>query len=224
MREFAVETLTAVLDDLGLDRVPVLAHSMGGHWSQWLALDRPERVSALALLGVPGNVLDTCPPMMLRLTCIPGVGTLMLRAVSPKSSATALNGLKVTGHSPQSIAGQPEALAACYLAFGRLPHDEVSTISLMRVMNRLRGSVPQYRLTEPDLRRIAQPVLLVWGNSDPFGSVGTAHRIASILPDARLHTIEGAGHLPWLDEPSRCAELISGFLAAQRTSFSGGDR
>ncbi len=222
MREFAVETLTAVLDDLGLERVPVLAHSMGGEWSLWLALDRPERVSGLALVGVPRNVLDTCPPLSLRLTSIRGLGTLILRAVSPRSAKTALNGLKVTGHSPESIARQPEALAACYLAFGRLPHYEVSTVSLMQVMNRLRGAVPRFRLTEADLRRITQPVLMVWGTSDPFGSVATAQRIAAILPDAQLQTIDGAGHLPWLDEPARCGELVSGFLAALGTRHHPG--
>jgi len=56
--DFAVETLTTVFDALELDRAPIIAHSMGGHWSQWFAIARPERVTALALLGF----LETCSP------------------------------------------------------------------------------------------------------------------------------------------------------------------
>ncbi|HXL92141.1 MAG TPA: hypothetical protein VN969_24640 [Streptosporangiaceae bacterium] len=56
----------SVLGGLGIDRVPIIAHSMGSHWSQWFAMGRPDRVTALALLGVPGNVLTTRPPLALR--------------------------------------------------------------------------------------------------------------------------------------------------------------
>src|SRR5438105_12364184 len=49
-RRFAVEVLSSVLDTLGLESVPVVANSMGGLWSFWLALDQPERVDRLAQL------------------------------------------------------------------------------------------------------------------------------------------------------------------------------
>jgi hypothetical protein len=35
--------------------------------------DRPDRVTALALLGVPGNVLTTQPPLALRLASVRGL-------------------------------------------------------------------------------------------------------------------------------------------------------
>jgi 2-hydroxy-6-oxonona-2,4-dienedioate hydrolase len=54
---FPFAPLLPCLDSLGIDRVPIVAHSMGGHWSQWFAMDRSDRATALALLGVPGNVL-----------------------------------------------------------------------------------------------------------------------------------------------------------------------
>ena len=152
--DFAIETLTTVFDALGLDRVPIIAHSMGGHWSQWFAIARPDRVTALALLGVPGNVLTTRPPLLLRLTTIPGLGKLFGQASVPKELKTALNGLKITGHSAESIARQPEALAECYFRFPQLPHYLTSTLSLMKSVNRLRGSMPQlphhYRATADD--------------------------------------------------------------------------
>ena len=59
LREHAIEFLTGVADALRLGPVDIVATSMGGLWSLWFALGRPERVRSLALLGchflVPGT-------------------------------------------------------------------------------------------------------------------------------------------------------------------------
>jgi hypothetical protein len=132
---------------------------MGGHWSQWFTIARPERVNALALLGVPGNVLTTCPTFLLRMTTLPGFGESVGRLSVPKDARTALNGLKIIGHSAESIARQPAALAESYYRFANLPNYLTSTLSLMTSVNRLPGSKPRYRLIAEQLFTIAQPVL-----------------------------------------------------------------
>jgi pimeloyl-ACP methyl ester carboxylesterase len=40
-----------VLDELGLDRTPVVAQSMGGLFATWLAFSRPERLGAISCIG-----------------------------------------------------------------------------------------------------------------------------------------------------------------------------
>lgn len=45
-----------------------------------------------------------------------------------------------------------------------------------------------------ELGRISQPVLLLWGDADPFSPVAVGHRILNALPDARLHVVTGGGH------------------------------
>jgi len=214
--DFAVETLTTVFDALGLDRGPIVAHSMGGHWSQWFAIARPERVTALALLGVPGNVLTSRPTFLLRMTTVPGLGKSIGRLSVPKNARTALNGLKITGHSAESIARQPAALADSYYRFANLPNYLTSTLSLMTSVNRLCGSKPRYRITAEQLVTITQPVLYLWGTNDPFGSVETGRKIASFVPDSEFHTLAGGGHLPWLDDPEYAGRLVTDFLARNR--------
>jgi len=215
--DFAVETLTVVLDALALDRAPIIAHSMGGHWSQWFAIARPERVTALALLGVPGNVLTTSPPLLLRLTTMPLLGQAIGRLSVPKKPGAALNGLKITGHSAESIARQPAALAESYYRFANLPHYLTSTLSLMTSTNQLRGSKPRYRITAEQLVTITQPVLYLWGTHDPFGSVETGRKIASLVPHSEFHTLTGGGHLPWLDDPEHAGRLVNDFLDRHHT-------
>jgi pimeloyl-ACP methyl ester carboxylesterase len=204
LRKFAVETLCTVLDALELEHVPVIAHSMGGHWSLWLALDQPERVTSLALLGVPGNLISTGPPLGLRLLSVPGLNRLLLRSILiavRRRHATATN------------SGVSAAIADCNYTFQRLPHYRLSTLSLMERTNRLRGPRPEITLSAEQLQRVRQPTMFLWGTHDPFGSIETGRHIASLLPDAEFHAIEGAGHLPWLDHQAECGRLLRDFLA-----------
>ena len=54
----------------------------------------------------------------------------------------------------------------------------------------------------------------VWGENDPFGDLGIARQVCEILPDARLHTLQGSGHLPWLDAPEEVAAVFKAFIEA----------
>ena len=55
LRAHAVGFLTGVLDALELETVDIVANSIGGLWCLWLALDAPERVGRLVLVGCPSS-------------------------------------------------------------------------------------------------------------------------------------------------------------------------
>ena len=58
LRAHAVAQLTSLLDALDLERVPVIGTSLGGMWALCLAVDAPERITALASsLRVPAVAL-----------------------------------------------------------------------------------------------------------------------------------------------------------------------
>jgi proline iminopeptidase len=61
-----------------------------------------------------------------------------------------------------------------------------------------------------ELAAIQAPTLFVHGTGDPRAP---ASSLASDLPHARLVTIEGAGHLPWIERPDDVAAAIRRFLA-----------
>jgi pimeloyl-ACP methyl ester carboxylesterase len=215
-RALANETLGAVLDHLALDSVPIVSHSMGSHRSLWFAVDQSERVERLVLLGSPGNALDCRPPLALRLTSVPWVNRSVFLSAIPRSTGQALRGLSLMGHSQRTCSALPLELAECYYRFQRLPHYRVSALSLMEATCSLFGSKPQVRIREDDLRKVHQPTLLIWGSNDPFGSVGKGKEVASCIEDSRFTALDGAGHLPWLDEPALCAEKIRAFLSTTR--------
>ena len=57
LREHAVARLMSLLDALDLARGPVIGTSLGDMWALCLAVDAPERITALASLGVPAVAL-----------------------------------------------------------------------------------------------------------------------------------------------------------------------
>jgi pimeloyl-ACP methyl ester carboxylesterase len=59
---------------------------------------------------------------------------------------------------------------------------------------------------------IAAPTLLVWGERDALVPVELAAEWRRCLPQARLVTIPGAGHVPMLERPSAFADALLEFL------------
>jgi 2-hydroxy-6-oxonona-2,4-dienedioate hydrolase len=202
---FAVATLEAVLDAFELQSVDIIAHSIGAHWSLWLAMDRPKRVRKLVLLGNPGNVMKGKPPILVRLFSKPPFNKFLFWLLVPSSKDKALHTLKSMGHSDETIKKLPEALKDCYYYFRLLPHYQISTLSL------LENAAPQIDALQ--LGTVCQPVLFILGTNDTFASIAVGEDIAAALPHAAFHPISGAGHLPWLENPENCGRLIMDFLA-----------
>lgn len=210
--KFAVQTIISVLDAFKLDTVPIIAHSIGGHMSILTAIDRPERVSALALLGVPGNLISTSPPTALRALSIPGLNNLLYKLIMPKKPDKSLRNLSFMGHPSETLRKLPSEFADCYYYFQQLPNYKFSSLSLMQRINCLHGPSPDVLLHKEELNRVKQPTIFLWGTNDPFGSVEIGRKIASCFQQPEFHAIQSAGHLPWLDKPEECGSLVMKFI------------
>lgn len=210
-RRIAVEVLTGLLDRLGLDQVDVVGNSAGGLWALWLAQDRPERVRRLVLAGAAPMLPGTHAPLMLRLLATPVLGAILSRHVFDASPASVRKTMQRMGEG-DTVSRHPGMLEV-YVAQGRDPITIRAVRGELRSLaGGLKGPAPELRVTDQDLRRLAHPVLLVWGRRDPIGEVKVAERAARLLPDARLELVDG-GHLPWWGEPAYTAQLLTDFLA-----------
>jgi pimeloyl-ACP methyl ester carboxylesterase len=61
------------------------------------------------------------------------------------------------------------------------------------------------------LDRLDRPALILWGERDPWLPVDLADRFAARFPSATLERVAGAGHWPWLDDPT-VVDRVSRFL------------
>lgn len=65
----------------------------------------------------------------------------------------------------------------------------------------------------PFIRLLSMPTLVLMGDQDTIVPVANGHILRVALPDARLHVIEGGGHLFLVTRASETAGLIRGFLS-----------
>jgi pimeloyl-ACP methyl ester carboxylesterase len=206
-RAEAVTFVDEVLDALGLERPALAGNSMGGTWALWYALARPERVRRLVLVGSAPLLPGTRAPAPLRLMATPLVGALLAR-VKP-NEAMVVRLMAAMGEKG-TIARHTELLATL-VATGRDPDAVAVNRAELRAVLGPHGFRRSALLQAEELRRVRAPTLLIWGDRDPVATVEAARATAGLIPHAQLEVLP-AGHVPYLGNPERTAELLSSFV------------
>jgi len=206
IRDQAVRYVEASLDALRVRTAAFIASSMGALWTFWLALDRPERVGSIVTMGCPALLPGTSAPLPMRLMSVGPVGRMMMRLQPPSAQQvdTALAGAGV------DLSAHPE-IRDLVVELERLTHFPTAWLNLMHTVLRPTGPRRDVALTDDQLAAITQPVQLLWGKDDPFGSVTAGERAARVIPDAEFHLLPG-GHAPWLPAGGEAARLATEFL------------
>jgi pimeloyl-ACP methyl ester carboxylesterase len=211
-RETAVAWLDHLLDTLELDATTLTGHSGGGVWALWYALARPDRVKRLVLLGVPTLPKTRCP-LPIRLAGTPGLGPLLSRLAPPTPEST----LRFAGAMGErtTLARHPD-LVDLLVAAGRDPvNDRAATAEFRALLSPFgllsrSGWRRRSRVRPDELRQLAMPTLVIWGERDPVGGIPVARAVTELIPDARLEVLP-TGHGPWLGEPVRTAAAMTEF-------------
>jgi pimeloyl-ACP methyl ester carboxylesterase len=182
----------ALLGELGLDSAHVLGISMGGMVAQELALRHPERVRTLTLgctySGGEGSALTA-----------PEVGQRLFGAMQSGDRERALRtGWEV--NVSRAYAANDDAYAVFRQAALDLP------VPVPVIMGQAQAIGSHDTLER--LREIGAPTLVVHGTEDEMLPVANARLIADRIPGARLEIFDGIGHLFWVEEPERSADLL----------------
>lgn len=208
VRESSVEFLSELLDALGLQAADVIGSSGGSVIALWLAMDRPDRVKSLSLLGATPMLPGTVVPLPLRLMAS-SFGAFLSRMMPSPSPESVVKMMGVMGEA-ESIARYPELIDVYVAAGADSIKAEASGRELNAMIRGLRGYRPDLVFTDDELRQVSQPAILVWGDRDPIGSLKTASHVADLLADSELHVV-AAGHAPWWGDPQNVAQLLSDF-------------
>lgn len=212
-KQTAVQFMDTMLDALEVEAVDLVGNSVGGVWSLWYALARPERVEGLVLIGSPPMLPGTKIPPPLRLMVAPGVGELLNRLMTP--SPKMVEQIMGAFGEGETIGRHPELVDAM-VAAGHDPVASAANLAETRaILTAIQGFRPQLRIGEGDLAEISAPTLLVWGSHDPVGAPEVAKQTANSISDARLEMLD-AGHLPWLGCTHQVGELTDSFLTRPR--------
>jgi pimeloyl-ACP methyl ester carboxylesterase len=208
LRSHAVAQLRSVLDALGLVRAPIVGTSLGAMWALCLALDEPARVSGVAGLGVPAVVFPGVhADFFFRVMTVPGLGGLVARAPAPPSTAATRRaiGRALGRHARDRM---PDVFFELVRAGMRMPGWPQAMWSHLNLAFRSGRQRAENVLSDEELRRITAPVMLIWGDADVYGGPELAAHALRVMPNARLTAMPG-GHAPFLDDPGRCAAVIT---------------
>lgn len=190
--DFAAD-LESFLNEMGLERVVLTGHSMGAAVAQRFAIDHPERISGLVLVGAFA-AFGRNP------ACIAFAQTTLMPLTDPLDPAFVREFQESTLARPL-----PEAAMARIVA--------ESLKAPARVWKAAWAGLLETDLT-PDLARIKAPTLLVWGDRDDMALRSEQDILRRSIPNVRFTVFGDAGHAPHWEEPERFADLVTDFMAS----------
>jgi pimeloyl-ACP methyl ester carboxylesterase len=186
-----------LFDALGLDSPAVVGHSFGGMVAAEVAATNPARVSKLVLIDPVGLWRDDAPVRNWMTTPM---------AELPKYLFADVNGpmakLMFAGASAMQAGPPSEAML----------DTQIQMMWSLACTGKFVWPIPDRGLKKR-LHRIAAPTLLVWGKQDGIVPPLYADEFASRIPDARVRIIDGAAHLPQLDQQQAVVVTVTEFLA-----------
>lgn len=189
MRDMASD-VAAFMDAARIDAATIVGHSMGARVAMRLAVDHPERVRRLVLLGafapgLPNPSLDELRAIVDGLTevTLPAFArefqeSTIARPVAPAFVET------MVGESRKLLPDTWRAVLQGFLS------DDVSS----------------------ELAGLTMPVLLVWGENDTFVPRRDQDALCGAFPDAHLKAYAATGHAVHWEDPARVAADLRAFV------------
>ena len=178
--------------------VDIAGLSMGGAVSIGFADHHPEMARRLALFDPAGFPMPSPPAM--KLLQVPVLGEIAMATVGKRLM---ISGLSQDFHAPEQLS----ALTRQYTEQMRYPGFLRALLSTMR-----HGPVQTMADAYARVGRHPRPVLLVWGENDKMVPFAISDQVRAALPRAEFHAIEGAGHVPHLEQPELVNRILIDFL------------
>ncbi len=193
---FAVQDFVGMvaefMDRLGIEQAPLVGHSMGGTVSLSVAINYPERVSKVTVIGSP--IVGSSLALMLKLAGRRWIAATVFRMM------WALHlGLRL---SAPVITRDPRW-------YDMIAHDLSRT-----TLESFLLSIASLRRTDlrPFLSQITIPAMGMYGDKDVIVDPNQWQLMQAGMPSVHIERFKNAGHFIMLDEPERFMHALRNFL------------
>jgi pyruvate dehydrogenase E2 component (dihydrolipoamide acetyltransferase) len=191
------ESLAAIVDHarnaLGIERLHLVGHSMGGGIAISFALRKPERVATLTLI----SSASLGPEIN---------GAFIDGFVHAARRGEAIEALKLLVHDPALVS---RTMVEDVLRYKRL--DGVPEALAAFAEEWFPGGRQRVALSDA-VAALKLPVQIIWGRDDRIIPVAHAEGLASHLP---VHILEQTGHLPHMEKAGEVSRLIKRLIENQ---------
>ena len=204
--EYTIESqaraVLGLMDRLGIEKATLVGASYGAAIAASVALDHPERVNRLVMIGAVSND-EPKKKLLLRLVRLPLIGDI----VTPLFLGSRLI-LRLRTEEVYRRIGLP-------LDEHKLEarHHLLAAADTHRAMIRTVRHWSANRIAR-DAHLIRQPTMLMWGEDDSHIPLDEAFRLRDEMPNARLVIFRNCGHLPPQEYPKQFVGMVSEFCKA----------
>ncbi len=203
-------TLRDLLDHLGIERVTLVGHSLGGGIAMQFYYLFPDRVDRLVLVASGG--LGREVNLVLRAATLP----LAEQVLGVVASDRVLERVEALGRGAQKVGWKPgKDIGAIWHGFTSLG-DRESRRAFLATTRAVIDFGGQSISAHDHLGAVtAPPTLIVWGSRDRMIPAWHAISAQRAVPGCRVELFEGAGHFPHLDDPDRFARVLRDFMSVE---------
>ena len=192
--EMMADILHDMLDAMGIERVTMVGHSMGGYIALAFCEKYPESLDGLVLLSSPPNA-DTEQKVENRrreIELVRAGKKDMLAKVAPEAGFAVQNRKRFKDYIEDLV-------------------EQVHITDDDGIVALLEGMITRKDQNEM-LRESAVRQLFILGKLDNYISVEVAEAFIEKNPQAQVAWLENSGHMGFIEEPQACAEALLGFV------------
>lgn len=190
-----IDNVKQMIDALCLDKVNLVGNSMGGRISLGIAMDWPDRINKIVLMGSGGMPL---------LKPSPELATLFSYKPSKENMRKMVEGFCYDG----SVI--TDEMIDMRLQMSNLPGAQAAYEAFMKGI-----ADPQERQqmdVSAELHKVKTECLLIWGKQDKVIPLSMGEEMVKMLPNARLEVIDKCGHWVQIEHASKFASMVTRFF------------
>ena len=192
--EMVADVLHEMLNSLGIEKVTMVGHSMGGYVSLAFCARYPEQLEGLVLLSSSPNP-DTDLKKENRRREI-----ALVRAGKKDALARVAPEAGFAEHNRRRLKSYIDDLVECV----HITEDD----GIVALLGGMIERVDQNEM----LRKCGVPQLFIMGKHDAYIPVEAAEAIIANNPQAEVAWLENSGHMGFIEEPEACAEALLKFI------------
>ena len=189
------DRVISLIDQLGLGKIHLVGHDIGGGIAQILSVRHPDRVTTLSLVNTVGYDYWPVQPIVamrtpiLRQLAMASLDLGMLRLVIRRAVHRKERITPAVFERIRNEIAVPNSRRAFLNSTRCLNNSDLTTIS-------------------DQLPKLGMPVLIVRGERDLYLSPEIANRLHREIPSSKLVSVADGGHFIQLDEPQLLAETL----------------
>jgi pimeloyl-ACP methyl ester carboxylesterase len=196
------ELVIKLLDHLKIDRAILCGNSMGGEVSMHTAVRHPNRVSALILVDSSGVTVSGGSSTAPSVAGWPVIGPALM-SLALTSDSMVRNGLRQCFYDKSIVTD--EQVAAYYRPLKTRDGQHAAYLA------RVQAAIDPI---EPEINKIGQPTLIIWGAEDELIPLEAGRRLNSLIAGSRLVVFDKCGHVPQAEMPARFTDEVRSFVTS----------